>query len=647
MSLDIKPEDVRANLGPPSYLETLLADIGKEKGKINEALESFLTLPYVSAIKVTNRSGAEVSLYDQVKVLKGKYERLQARTVPIAEELGAYARLSELLLPTVSAEGGLTLDEFLLANTPLVLKYGKEAKSLAKETAALRDEFQALLELLEYNLGQVLQQINQQEHALEEAEAEYKFEMVTAIISGIITLGFVIGAIVALCTGNVPVAAELAVDAGLGLYETIKSTIKAVGLAKVITNLKAAITTSKETKKNLEILIPAFKDIILMLAKIGDAWDQIECGLANVKDNYLAWENPKLFTPAMLSDTMEAWRGIRKAVETYVSIITGADVIVSAFVKNSAMQPSLMSIKESFVDSLEAPPDYSSLESIAPAYELARGQASSIAMQSIFSAPVNLGPLIQPWQLSQLSDQYNGIAQHLNSASQSDVSQQCAALGTYLSQYVVPTLGTAAQELRRFAARQPEIPDPSISKIEWQTFCVDRIATLERGLYFVRNANENVHSLNMQANSLNNNLIARMQELRITIEKTEQQMYLAEAQRREFERQMSMNPFGAFIRTLIDAVTGELQKLNQKRQETAYLISHFNDAIGVISTSKTQLQVCSSQTASLEGVYNDLLNGMQSATTVWPVLHTLNLQPAEVALYKSTWELVTAAIGNW
>ena len=47
MSLDIKPEDVRANLGPPSYLETLLADIGKEKGKINEALETFLTLPYV------------------------------------------------------------------------------------------------------------------------------------------------------------------------------------------------------------------------------------------------------------------------------------------------------------------------------------------------------------------------------------------------------------------------------------------------------------------------------------------------------------------------------------------------------------------------------------------------------------------------
>lgn len=50
----------------------------------------------LSAIKVTNRSGAEVSLYDQVKVLKGKYERLQARTVPIAEELGAYARLSEV-----------------------------------------------------------------------------------------------------------------------------------------------------------------------------------------------------------------------------------------------------------------------------------------------------------------------------------------------------------------------------------------------------------------------------------------------------------------------------------------------------------------------------------------------------------------------
>lgn len=57
-------------------------------------------------------------------------------------------------------------------------------------------------------------------------------EKVTAIISGIMTLGFLIGAVVALCVGAYPVAAELGVHAGLALYETIKSAIKANGLAK-------------------------------------------------------------------------------------------------------------------------------------------------------------------------------------------------------------------------------------------------------------------------------------------------------------------------------------------------------------------------------------------------------------------------------
>lgn len=50
MSESIAPEAVRDKFGPPSYLETLLSDIGEGKGKINEALTNFLTLPYVKYV---------------------------------------------------------------------------------------------------------------------------------------------------------------------------------------------------------------------------------------------------------------------------------------------------------------------------------------------------------------------------------------------------------------------------------------------------------------------------------------------------------------------------------------------------------------------------------------------------------------------
>jgi hypothetical protein len=96
MADGILPETIRAKLGPPSYLETLLADIATGKGQISIALQNFLTLPYVNVIKVTDKAGVEMSLYDQVIKLKVKYERLQDRTVPIVNEISAYARLSEV-----------------------------------------------------------------------------------------------------------------------------------------------------------------------------------------------------------------------------------------------------------------------------------------------------------------------------------------------------------------------------------------------------------------------------------------------------------------------------------------------------------------------------------------------------------------------
>lgn len=114
-------QKVNDKFGPPSYLETLLVDIGSKKGKINEALTNFLTLPYVksvvvfinivmlmlihgsSALKVKDRTGNDISLYQQVLRLQTKYEALQERSVPIVGEISAYGRLSKVSTTPLSA----------------------------------------------------------------------------------------------------------------------------------------------------------------------------------------------------------------------------------------------------------------------------------------------------------------------------------------------------------------------------------------------------------------------------------------------------------------------------------------------------------------------------------------------------------------
>jgi hypothetical protein len=47
MGIVIDAKKIDEKFGPPSYLETLLEDIGTKKGKIVEGLTNFLTLPYV------------------------------------------------------------------------------------------------------------------------------------------------------------------------------------------------------------------------------------------------------------------------------------------------------------------------------------------------------------------------------------------------------------------------------------------------------------------------------------------------------------------------------------------------------------------------------------------------------------------------
>lgn len=106
------------------------------------------------------------------------------------------------------------------------------------------------MDLLETNLGEIVKKIAEQENALHEAEKEYAcmfpmslyrhakvtdcilVEKANAIISGVITICFLIGAGVALCLGAAPVAIEIGVHAGVALYETIKAAIKASDLAR-------------------------------------------------------------------------------------------------------------------------------------------------------------------------------------------------------------------------------------------------------------------------------------------------------------------------------------------------------------------------------------------------------------------------------
>lgn len=103
------------------------------------------------------------------------------------------------------------------------------------------------------------------------------------------TLAFAAGAITSLMSGAAPAAGELAIKAGLALTETIQTTLKAVGLAQVIENLKTSIAAAQESKRQLETVIPMFGSILAMMNKIGDAWDTISSNLGDVETMYELW----------------------------------------------------------------------------------------------------------------------------------------------------------------------------------------------------------------------------------------------------------------------------------------------------------------------------------------------------------------------
>lgn len=115
------PEDMRDAFGPPSYMDTLLADMGPESGRINKALSDFLAIPYVNAFKVTTKQGKETDLRSVVLDIRAKYLALQTKSLPIIMDINAYSLVSQVILPKINQPGGIPLETYLEEATMLVM----------------------------------------------------------------------------------------------------------------------------------------------------------------------------------------------------------------------------------------------------------------------------------------------------------------------------------------------------------------------------------------------------------------------------------------------------------------------------------------------------------------------------------------------
>ncbi|KAK3680474.1 hypothetical protein B0T22DRAFT_536924 [Podospora appendiculata] len=544
------PADVRDNFGPPSYVDTLLADLGPKAGKINEALGDFLALPYVNALKVTTKQGEETDLRSQVLAIREKYLSLQARSIPILRDINAYALVSEALLPRVNQPGGVQLDTFLEQNVILVMRHGQKAKAIAAETRVLQQEFQDILDTLQGNLKDVLKQIEDQESALEEAEKEYKFEWISAVIEGIITLAFAAGAVAALLLGAAPLAGHLAIHAGVAAYEMIKSAIKASGLATIISNLRKSIEAAKETQKQLETIIPIFTSIINMMEQIGDAWDLITASLGRVQDVYQVWANPKLFTQPYIQETLDAWASVRRGVQSYIDVIIGAPTTVdpgkdsgganntpTALVKaNTALFFSLSAAAPAANGHHPSRKRSHSLNAKDSKLALMTIMAvnSSDEINSFFSAPTLRGRPISPGDLEALAAGWQRIAANLRSVAQDPLAADCETVATAITTRTVPATQRAVATLLDFARKQPQVPTLPVSEADWQAFYDSRVQALAIGRTTTEFVDAGLRDVQNQARNVYDFSRARVMELRDQIAEYERQ--LADLQRQRDEK---------------------------------------------------------------------------------------------------------------
>ncbi|KAK5087091.1 hypothetical protein LTR05_004262 [Lithohypha guttulata] len=650
---DPSPSDVRDALGPPTYVETVLAELGPGAGKVNEALSNFLAIPYVNTMKVTNKQGQETDLRSQILAIRERYLALQVKSVPIARDLSAYALVSKALLPRINQPNGLTLDTFLEQNTILVMKYGQKAKMIAAETNALKQEFQGILEMLQENLKDVLKQIEQQQAALEEAEKEYKLEWISAVIEGIITLAFVVAAIAALCVGAAPLAGHLAIHAGVSGAAMIMSAIKAGRLATVIDHLKTSIAAAEKSRKQLEEVIPLFGNIVGMMEKIGGAWDSITENLQVVQDVHGAWSNPKLFTPPYLQLTLDSWTAVQAAIQIYVDVVVGTRPDTPSKEMSDFSSAALMDF--------EAPPDYQTIEVEAVAPDdskmgmmalMASNSASEV--DAFFSAPTLRGRQMQPQDLDYMLATWSQTANALGSVGMGDLAQNCQQMAQTIQNRTRPSVQTAVQALLAFARQQPQAPTLPVSEQQWHDFYESRINSIANGKNSALVVDANLRELQSQARNIYDFSIARGAGLKDQLNQLKDQMHQVIMERDRKRAMLSAGlgfGFGGLgvaigvIMAAIEQLTRQADDIGRRMTDMQNSARACEQAIYVVQRSSEQLSTMFSTSAAVALFWADLTTEMSTASDLWVPLGSM--KKLELDLYRSTWQMVINAFAGW
>lgn len=94
-------------------------------------------------------------------------------------------------------------------------------------------------------------------------------------------------------------------------------------------------------------------------------------------------------------------------------------------------------------------------------------------------------------------------------------------------------------------------------------------------------------------------------------------------------------------------MTHDMLQLEAERYRTESNIDQIFDAMRVADMSRQRLTALADLHRNLESIYNGLLTSMTSAATMWPVFHKLNLRPAEITVFTTTWDSVRAMLGEW
>lgn len=101
------------------------------------------------------------------------------------------------------------------------------------------------------------------------------------------------------------------------------------------------------------------------------------------------------------------------------------------------------------------------------------------------------------------------------------------------------------------------------------------------------------------------------------------------------------------MKIIIDRLTNNIRQLETDRYEIESRIDQINDTMRVADLSCQRLTALSELHKNLESIYNGLLTDMTCASTMWPVFHKLSLRPAEITVFKATWDSVRAMLGEW